>query len=100
MRPSFIDAAPPQHAQLSYVVRAVDTNGNETTPRPHDLSRPTGRRRRPPVLTVDRRRGTTAMLRWTAANDNVGVVGYDVLRDGAPGATHDRRGAHVHGRGT
>ena len=34
-----------------------------------------------PVLTISMS-GTTAALRWTPATDNVGVVAYDVLRDG------------------
>ena len=44
-----------------------------------------------PVLTVDPPKGTTVTLRWTAATDNVGVVGYDVLRDGKVIARADRR---------
>ena len=38
-------------------------------------------------------------LRWPAATDNVGVVAYDVLRDGTQVKTVTARSAHVQGRG-
>ncbi len=80
--PTFTDASPSQHAQLSYVVRAVDTNGNETDSAPAiglhaRLDGADG------AGADGARQGATAVLRWTAATDNVGVVAYDVLRDGA-----------------
>jgi hypothetical protein len=78
---SFTDVAPPQHAQLSYVVRAVDTNGNATDSAAAPITTPDWTPPNAPALTVTVQ-GTTATLRWTAASDNVGVVGYDVVRDG------------------
>ena len=81
--PTFMDASPTQHAQLSYVVRAVDTNGNETESAPATVFTPDWTPPSAPVLTVTRQGGATALLRWSSANDNVGVVAYDVLRDGA-----------------
>jgi hypothetical protein len=76
----FTDVLPAQHAKLSYVVRAVDTNGNDTDSAPAPIMTPdwTPPTAPVPMLTV---RGTTVTLRWPAAADNVGVVGYDVLRD-------------------
>ena len=37
---TFVDPSPPQHADLTYLVRAVDTNGNTTTPRPRLIMTP------------------------------------------------------------
>jgi hypothetical protein len=77
----FTDAAPKQATTLNYVVRAVDTNGNiaDSDARPvkiPDWTAPT-----PPVASA-KANGTTVTVTWNAAADNVGVVGYDVLRDG------------------
>jgi hypothetical protein len=77
---SFVDVAPPQHANLSYVVRAVDTNGNTTDSAPAPYSTPDWTPPTAPVPTIVVT-GTTVTVRWSAAADNVGVVGYDVLRD-------------------
>lgn len=76
----FTDLVPPQHARLNYVVRALDTNGNATDSAPAPISTPDWTPPTPPLptLTVS---GTTATLRWPPSADNVGVVGYDVLRD-------------------
>ena len=69
-------------SQLSYVVRAIDTNGNTPNRRPATITTP-GLDSRPRLRYLRSRAfGTTVTLRWTAATDNVGVVGYDVLRDG------------------
>jgi chitodextrinase len=76
----FIDVLPAQHAKLSYVVRAVDTNGNDTDSAPAPIMTPDWTPPTAPVPTLVVR-GTTVTLRWPAAADNVGVVGYDVLRD-------------------
>ncbi|MDP9258886.1 MAG: hypothetical protein M3Q31_20380 [Actinomycetota bacterium] len=78
---SFTDLAPPQHANLSYVVQAVDTNGNTTDSAPAPYSTPDWTPPTAPVPTIEVK-GTTVTVRWSAAADNVGVVGYDVLRDG------------------
>jgi hypothetical protein len=80
--PTFTDTSPSQHSQLGYVVRAVDTNGNETDSAPATVFTPDWTPPTAPVLTVARQGAATAVLRWTAASDNVGVVAYDVLRDG------------------
>ena len=40
--------------------------------------------------------GTTVTLTWHAAADNIGVVGYDVLRDAKHDREHDQGGAQVH----
>jgi hypothetical protein len=78
---AFVDAAPIEHAQLSYVVRAVDTNGNSADSAPAVTFVPDWEAPTAPVLIVSMS-GTTATLRWSAATDNIGVVGYDVFRDG------------------
>jgi hypothetical protein len=79
---SFTDLLPLQHTQLSYVVRAVDTNGNATDSAAAMITTPDWTPPTAPVLNVSMS-GTAAVLRWSAATDNIGVVGYDVLRDGA-----------------
>ncbi|HEX4344126.1 MAG TPA: hypothetical protein VHZ31_01050 [Solirubrobacteraceae bacterium] len=78
---SFTDATPPQDSDLSYVVRAVDTNGNSTDSAAAAITTPDWTPPTAPVLTVSMS-GATATLRWTASTDNIGVVAYDVLRDG------------------
>jgi hypothetical protein len=80
---TFTDALPGQHSALSYVVRAVDTNGNDTDSAPALFTTPDWTPPTAPVLTVSAE-GATVTLRWPAAADNVGVVGYDVLRDDKP----------------
>ena len=75
------DPAPPEHALLSYVVRAVDTNGNSTESAPAPIQTPDWTRPSAPLPTPSRD-GNTVTLRWPPARDNVGVVGYDVERDG------------------
>jgi hypothetical protein len=82
----FTDSAPFQHADISYVVRAVDTNGNEADSAPMTITTPDWTPPTAPILTVDVE-GTTATLHWPAAKDNVGVVGYAVLRDDKVKAT-------------
>jgi hypothetical protein len=76
-----IDPAPPQHTLLSYVVRAVDTNGNATDSMPVTYMTPDWTPPTEPVLTLDRPDGASVTLRWSAARDNVGVVRYDILRN-------------------
>jgi hypothetical protein len=77
----FTDPSPGQHAALTYVVRAVDTNGNETDSDPAKITTPDWTPPTAPVPTVSAL-GRTVTLSWNSAADNVGVVGYDVLRDG------------------
>jgi hypothetical protein len=78
---TFVDATPPQYADLTYLVRAVDTNGNSTNSAPAPIVTPDWT---PPTAPVPGRptvKGTTVTLQWPPAVDNVGVVGYDVFRD-------------------
>jgi hypothetical protein len=49
-----------------------------STPPPPDTTKPT-----PPSGLTAATNGSQVDLSWTAATDNVGVAGYDVLRDGA-----------------
>ena len=76
----FSDLAPPQHAVLHYSIRAVDTNGNATDSAPAMLTTPDWTPPSAPVPTLTTQ-GSSVTLHWPAATDNVGVVGYDVLRD-------------------
>ena len=78
---AFVDVAPIEHAQLSYTVRAVDTNGNSVDSTPASIYVPDWEAPTAPVLNVSMS-GATATLRWSAATDNIGVVAYDILRDG------------------
>ena len=63
---AFTDATPPQHALLSYVVRAVDTNGNATDSAPAPLTTPDWTPPTAPLPTLTPQ-GTTVTLRWPAA---------------------------------
>ena len=78
---TFVDAAPPQHANLSYVVRAVDTNGNATDSAAAPILTPDWTAPTAPVLGKPVVKGSTVTLQWPPAADNVGVVGYEVFRD-------------------
>jgi hypothetical protein len=78
---AFVDPAPPQHANLSYVVRAVDTNGNSTDSAAAPIMTPDWTPPTAPMVAKPVVNGSTVTLRWPAAGDNVGVVGYDVFRD-------------------
>lgn len=78
---SFTDPSPGQHASLTYVVRAVDTNGNQTDSDPVTITTPDWTPPTAPIPTVTAL-GRTVTLTWKPAVDNVGVVGYDVFRDG------------------
>ncbi len=83
---TFTDPVPPQHAQLSYSVRAVDTNGNTNDSAPAPLVTPDWTPPSAPLPTFSLE-GTTVVLRWPPATDNVGVVAYEVLRDDASQGT-------------
>jgi chitodextrinase len=76
----------------NYEVRALDAAGNRsgfsntatvTTPAPPDTQAPTT----PTGLTASASSPTQVNLSWTASNDNVGVTGYEVFRNGAYLAT-------------
>jgi hypothetical protein len=77
----FTDATPGEHVHRTYVVRAIDTNGNTAESDPKSVDTPDWTPPTAPVPQVTAF-GRTVTLRWTPAADNVGVVGYDVLRDG------------------
>jgi chitodextrinase len=93
----FTDTAVTPGRTYRYSVRATDTGGNvgpaggpvvvtTPTPPPADTaapSRPTGLRA---TLT-----GGVPRLTWAASRDNVGVTGYDVLRNGTVVATTTTR---------
>ncbi len=74
----------------TFSVKAKDAAGNEsaasntlnvTTAQASDTQAPTV----PTGLTTTNITATTVNLSWTASTDNVGVTGYDVLRDGNNG---------------
>ncbi|AXT18521.1 T9SS C-terminal target domain-containing protein [Flavobacteriaceae bacterium AU392] len=76
----------------AFIVRAEDAAGNEsansntvnvTTLTPPDTQSPSA----PTNLTASGTTLTTTDLSWGASTDNVGVTGYDVLRDGIVIAT-------------
>jgi hypothetical protein len=76
----FTDPLPGEHADRTYVVRAVDTNGNTTDSAAATITTPDWTPPTAPVPTIAVQ-GATATLSWKPAADNVGVVAYDVLRD-------------------
>ena len=78
---TFVDASPPQHSDLTYIVRAVDTNGNTTNSAPALIMTPDWTAPTAPVPGRPTVKGTTVTLQWPPAVDNVGVVAYDVFRD-------------------
>jgi chitodextrinase len=89
---SFSDATASPSTAYSYTVRARDAAGNRsgfsntapvTTPAPPDTQAPT----KPAGLTASASSPTQVDLSWTASNDNVGVTGYEIYRDGAYLAT-------------
>jgi cellulose 1,4-beta-cellobiosidase len=83
---TFTDAAPGRGVTRTYAVRAVDSSGNVgdtgdpvVVPVPVvDISAPTRPTSRAVALVSGQPR-----LTWNAASDDVGVVAYDVLRNGA-----------------
>ena len=85
------DTARLQATSPSYVVRAVDTNGNisDSDAKTVEGSRLDAAHAAGP--DAPKANGTTVTLTWPAAADNVGVVGYDVLRDDTSDREHDRR---------
>jgi chitodextrinase len=89
---SYSDATASPSTAYSYTVRARDAAGNRsgfsnsatiTTPAPPDTQAPT----KPAGLTASASSPTQVDLSWTASNDNVGVTGYEIYRDGAYLAT-------------
>ncbi|HEU4349298.1 MAG TPA: metallophosphoesterase, partial [Actinoplanes sp.] len=81
--------AAPAH-EYAYTVDAVDAAGNRSTKSAPVSILTAGADSTPPSTPT----GLTALpaadavtLTWTASTDNVGVTGYEVLRDGSPLAT-------------
>jgi chitodextrinase len=89
---SFTDTSASPSTTHSYQVRAHDAAGNRsgfsntatvTTPAPPDTQAPTP----PSDLSATASSPTQVDLSWTASNDNVGVTGYEVFRNGTYLAT-------------
>lgn len=95
---SHFDAGLSANTTYTYAVRAVDAAGNLGAARPRArrpspstaLSRPCR-----PGLTAAVQKGRRAILSWNASFDNVGVVAYDLYRNGSHVAGPTRTG-HVH----
>jgi chitodextrinase len=81
----FDDEGPKSSTETCYTVRALDAAGNQSQPSPSACA-PT-----PDITAPSTPAGVAAaassprriVLSWNASTDNVGVGGYDVLRDGA-----------------
>ena len=86
--PAWTDGTASQESNYVFAVRAIDAAGNVsgnslvlpvTTPAPPaDTTAPVA----PAVLTARLDSPTQVTLRWNAASDDIGVVGYRILRDG------------------
>lgn len=85
--PGYTDTAVTPLASYSYTVRALDAAGNQsqtsaalavTTPDGGDLAPPST----PTNLTVTGRSSTAISISWSPSDDDTGVVGYIVTRDG------------------
>jgi hypothetical protein len=61
---TFVDASPPQHSDLTYIVRAVDTNGNTTNSAPALIMTPDWTAPTAPVPGRPTVKGTTVTLQW------------------------------------
>ena len=82
---TFTDATAVPNTLYTYKVRARDTSGNRSAFSP-DASATTPADNPPTVptnLAWTAPSRTSVVLTWTASIDDVGVVGYDVWRDGA-----------------
>ena len=86
--PGFVDAAVEPSTTYTYEVFATDSAGNDsalsapvtaTMPRGPDHSPPEA----PPSLVAHAVDAGTVHLTWEEATDDVGVAGYEVLRDGS-----------------
>ena len=80
------DTARLQATSPSYMVRAVDTNGNIMNSDPKTVKVPDWSPPTQPVASA-KPSGTTVTVTWNGAVDNIGVVGYDVLRNDKPVAS-------------
>ena len=83
---SYLDTGLADAKTYSYEIVATDGGGNVSTPSTAvsatttDITAPTS----PTAPTVGAVTTTSVALSWTASNDNVGVTGYTVLRNGSP----------------
>jgi chitodextrinase len=86
---TFSDTTAAPSSTYDYVVKAKDAAGNvsaasntatATTPAGADVTPPSA----PTNLTASAFSSTQVDLSWMASTDNVGVTGYDILRNGAP----------------
>ena len=83
---SYLDSGLAPGTTYAYQVRAYDAAGNlgapasasATTPGAGDTAAPSV----PTGLAATVQKGRKVVLSWNASNDNVGVVGYDVYRNG------------------
>jgi chitodextrinase len=84
---SYTDLTVSQNTPYSYTVTATDPTGNISDPSlPADVTTPSLDQQAPDppsTLTATAPDGHHVSLAWAAANDNVGVTGYDIYRDGS-----------------
>ncbi|GAB3355425.1 hypothetical protein GCM10027452_23020 [Micromonospora halotolerans] len=86
---AWTDTAVAGATRYEYTVDAVDAAGNRSDRVPVAVTTP-GPDTTPPTVPAGLAAVTspeTVSLNWSAAADNVGVSGYEVLRDGAPVTT-------------
>lgn len=84
---SYLDSGLAPGTTYAYQVRAYDAAGNlgapasasATTPGAGDTAAPSV----PTGLAATVQKGRKVVLSWNASNDNVGVVGYDLYRNGS-----------------
>jgi chitodextrinase len=81
---TFADEGPKPSAETCYTVRALDTAGNRSPPSPEacaptpDIAPPST----PADVAAAPASPRRIVLSWSPSSDNVGVAGYEVLRDG------------------
>ena len=83
---SYLDIGRSPSTTYSYEVRAYDAAGNVGVPATASATTPAGADTAAPSvptgLTASVQKGRKVVLSWNASTDNVGVVGYDVYRNG------------------
>jgi chitodextrinase len=101
---SYLDSLLQPQTQYSYEVRAYDAAGNVGAPATASVTTPgadTASPSTPTGLAANVQKGRKVALSWNASNDNVGVVGYDVYRNGSKVAAASGTGyTDRPGRGT
>ena len=84
---SYLDTGRSPSTTYSYEVRAYDAAGNVGVPATASATTPAGGDTAAPSvptgLTASVQKGRKVVLSWNASTDNVGVVGYDVYRNGS-----------------